>query len=1292
MTARFFLQKVSPLILFLLPALLVNAQYTSVPTERVVGHDKNDLSEHFTDAEIYRIDLPSMHQLVQSSSFNHAVALKLDGLGEFKFSLVHNPVYNEDLIIRVQTETGIETRPGPDLIKTFKGYTSTGEGKVRLTIDEGFINGFIETRNDIMNIELLSNYVDNAPEDQIVVYYQKNAIDKGPHECGTKDPLKHEDPERIREELSNRAPGDCYEVEVAYANDWLMYDDHGNNVTQVENHNIAVMNNVQANYDDEFEEELVFTIVEIFVSTCSTCDPWTSSTSANALLSDFAGWANGPSGFQQPNDLACIWTDRNFNGPTIGLAWVAAVCFDNFQFCTTQDFSNNAQLLRVLVAHEFGHLFGALHDGSGSPTIMAPSVSNVSSWSTASVNDIDDYIDDINCLGPCPASAPPEAGASSNITEGCFPLEVQFFDNSSGVVEEWQWFFEGGTPNFSSDQDPVVVFQNPGTYDVSLEVSNQAGSNTIFLEDYITVLPAPTADFTYDSDELFYEFTDLSEDASDWFWDFGDGGTSTNQNPFHLYDEDGFYTVVLTVENDCGLDIYELEIEVISVPVASFNYNPGAGCQPLTVQFTNESTPNADEFFWSFEGGIPSESTDENPVVLYEQPGTYSVTFIASNEAGDDIALMSDVITVDPLPIAGFDFAVNGLEAQFLSTASFNNSVTWLFGDGNSSSQDNPTHVYNTGGVYEVMQIAENDCGPDTAIHVLNVDGPPNAGMTVNETEGCSPFTVVYMSTTGGDVDSYQWSFPGGDPSTSIAEMPIVTYDAPGVYNATLVVTNSSGSDTLEIEGIVTVHPDVESAFSFIVDGPIVDFTNESTGFTDIEWIIDGETYDMDNPSVFLEDGEYEVMLIATGPCGSDTSVQVVTVATPPVAGFTIQGGSSTGCQPFTVQFMSTSSSNSELFEWSFPGGTPATSMDENPLVTYNEPGTYSVSLVVTSQGGTDEVVFDDFIEVNPLPTALFTTVQNGTVVDFENMSEDADDFDWYFGDGETSGANNPTHDFGDFGTYEITLIAFNNCGSDTTTLLLELAGLPVPDFSVEEQVGCSPFTVKFKDESQNGATSWEWEFEGGDPQFSTKKNPTVVYEEPGVYTVRLTAYNNAGSQALVRLDYITVEAQPESVFDAQANGDQVEFENLSENATSYLWNFGDNTTDTTQNPVHVYAGTGTYTVQLIAYNSCGADTFYLDVDVLSTSILIPYDKGQHSVWPNPNNGNFNLDIPETEGTSNARVEIIDVSGRVVYSAKQEEWSGTNRLKVHLSVDAGLYYVIYQGSDGRQVFPVVISD
>jgi len=154
-------------------------------------------------------------------------------------------------------------------------------------------------------------------------------------------------------------------------------------------------------------------------------------------------------------------------------------------------------------------------------------------------------------------------------------------------------------------------------------------------------------------------------------------------------------------------------------PIASFSATPTTGCAPLTVQFDNTSSANTTGFNWQFSGGTPDTSTLQNPLVEYAVPGTYLVRFTASNAAGSDSIVQN--IVVKPLPLAGFDFLVSGKTVDFGNLSQNADTLLWDFGDGNSSSETNPSHVYAANGDYTVTLTAINDCGTSIMEQIITI-------------------------------------------------------------------------------------------------------------------------------------------------------------------------------------------------------------------------------------------------------------------------------------------------------------------------------------------------------------------------------------------------------------------------------------------------------------------------------------------------------------------------------------------------------------------------------------------
>lgn len=1212
------------------------------------------LESHFSGYTLSTLDPQVVADLLRSApAFDE---IRLEAAGKvFRFALSARDIRDAGYTLRVATDQGIVEMPR-SRNKTYAGYTLRGSYPVRITSDDAFFSGMIGQADGFIFIEPLSEYIRGAAPGEYILYKDTDALAHfsnencgidGHHHVRPSNPDLGNDSVTEGHEDARRV---CKVIQIALADDHWMYNKYGS-IAAVENHNMTVINNVATNYDTEFNDDLQFSVVQIFISTSVANDPWTQSLDIEQVLNDFTGW--GPSGFSNTHDVASLWSGRNFNGSVIGLAWVGAVC-SSYRYNVLEDFSTNAQFLRVLQAHELGHNFNADHDAAGSNTIMAPAVNSSTTWSTASQNAINGYISQVNCLGPCQAPQPPVANFTADPTEGCTPLVVYFDDQSLNNPTSWTWSFPGGTPSSSTLQNPVVTYNTAGNFNVTLTVSNAQGSNAITKTNFITVLPDPIADFDYSINLNEVDFTNLSLHADSYLWNFGDGNTSTLTNPLHVYDEDGIYTVTLTAFNDCGADTYTITIEILTPPTAFFDSDIVAGCEPFSVQFINLSSNNAESFEWSFPGGIPSTSTDFEPTVMYQTPGVYPVSLTAINEAGEDTYSVNGYITVHAEPSAEFTYSTTGLTVTFNAANSQGDTFFWTFGDGQTSAVQNPVHTYAASGTYTVTLTVNNSCGANSVQTTLTVLGLPVAGITANVQSGCPPLVVQFQSTSSGNPTAYAWVFEGGAPATSTLANPLVTYATPGTFDVQLTVTNNVGLDTLILVDYITVLHPAASGFSYSTNGSTASFSDTSAYATSWLWDFgDGQTSSDQNPThTYTADGSYTVMQIAFGICGSDTSLAVVTIATPAQADFTWQF--SGDCVPMTAQFFNASSANATSLEWIFPGGSPSSSTALNPVVTYSTPGTYTVTLIANAPAGADTLVWSGLVQVGAAPDAAFLLATNDVTVTFTNQSVGANSFLWNFGDGQSSTEANPVHTYPGFGTYTVTMIATGTCGLDTSTVTIVLGSVPNALFLYSGHIGCAPFSVQFTDQSQNSPTAWLWTFEGGDPPTSEEQNPLVQYAVPGDYFVSLRVTNGAGTDVLVLDDVIQVSGSPDAAFTFVQAGNTVSLEYTGTDYDSLRWNFGDGRTDVSLNPTVNYPQDGTYEISLIVFNSCGADTSAVLVNINTTSTAdAAGNPDGWTLFPNPFGRELALaGTPREDGR--LRVEVFDTQGKRI---SLEEWT-----------------------------------
>ncbi|MEO0778079.1 MAG: PKD domain-containing protein [Bacteroidota bacterium] len=452
------------------------------------------------------------------------------------------------------------------------------------------------------------------------------------------------------------------------------------------------------------------------------------------------------------------------------------------------------------------------------------------------------------------------------------------------------------------------------------------------------------------------------------------------------------------------------------------------------------------------------------------------------------------------------------------------------------------------------------------------------------------------------------------------------------------------------------VLPSPLAQFTALTSGSTITLTNTSANATTYSWDFgDGQSSTDPNPShTYAMDGTYTVTLTATNACGSVTTTQTVTIntAVAPVAAFLAD--QQQGCAPLTVQFTDQSLNNATAWDWSFPGGTPATATVANPLVSYANPGVYDVTLRVSNGAGVDEENQVAWITVLGPPTANFNFVENGGTVQFTSLASDADSYLWDFGDGQSSTAVSPLHTYAGTGNYLVRLTVTNDCGTDVFEELVrvDVLQLPTVRFTLDRSQGCTPLTVQFTDQSTSQISSWEWLFPGGNPSSSTEPNPVVRYETAGLYDVSLRVSNAAGATEQQLAGVVRVEKTPRAEFAVVQDVQDpytFTFTDQSEDAQSIAWDFGDGSPFAFDSQVrHTYAQQGTYTVILTASNAFCSALRSAPVGIYLSSTSDPAVSDRWRLWPNPTTGWLHM---AWEGEMRPQaLRVLDATGRQVYT------------------------------------------
>jgi PKD repeat protein/Tol biopolymer transport system component len=451
--------------------------------------------------------------------------------------------------------------------------------------------------------------------------------------------------------------------------------------------------------------------------------------------------------------------------------------------------------------------------------------------------------------------------------------------------------------------------------------------------------------------------------------------------------------------------------------------------------------------------------------------------------------------------------------------------------------------------------------------------------------------------------DGTQMEIPS--PLPSIEARPSISADGCCVAfgsNATNLVSD----DTNGVWDVFTAH-DLPTAY-FYADPTVgvppltVTFTNTSRCSDSYVWDygdgLTGTGTTLTHTHAYTSAGVYTVSLTASSPYGSDvlTYTDYIGVYDIPIASFS--GSPLVGTAPLQVEF-NNHSLDATSYHWDFGDGSDSTAA--NPTHDYFSSGTYTVTLTASNPVGSDVLTRPAYITVHQPPVPDFigepTTGLSPVTVTYTNTSQYADSYVWDYGDGQTSttGAVTHTHSYPTVGAYTVTLTAVNvhAAVSNTRVAYVNVYTTPVPAFDATPIVGAVPLTVTFSN-SSTGASDYSWSF--GNGETSPVPEPVHVYNAPGHYTVTLTAFNPVTSASLTKTHYITAYLRPVADFTATPRlGTSplvITITNLSQNADTFLWHYGDGITSTVATIVHshTYSVPGVYTVSLTSSNSYNYD------------------------------------------------------------------------------------------------------
>ena len=850
--------------------------------------------------------------------------------------------------------------------------------------------------------------------------------------------------------------------------------------------------------------------------------------------------------------------------------------------------------------------------------------------------------------------------ASVNFPATCVNTPFNFSITLPYTATSLKWLFYGTSPDvvvnnpipdstFVLDGKTLNLYKltgsyqysTIGTYKVTVVASNPTsdGCNGEQEIDYdLEVFQKPTANFSWTHNGCLSDsvrFTDaangLGRTITKWKWEFGDNTVDSVKNPAKKYTVANTYTVKETITTDvgCTADTSKV-IQISNPPIALFTVALPA-CMGVPVTFTDASSINSGTIqkrYWDFGNGQKDSAITNDPkTVVYNTPGTYTVSFFVVSSTGCISNVFSRQIVINPAPKP--DFILPGNICLPIGLATFTNTTTlpapgnvnltkykWSFGDGGSSTLKNPTHNYAAVGNYIVTLTATSDSGCIGTItkSVVDIFPQPKADFNLPNGVCFKDSTRFFDASTPGQGQTlikYGWNF--GDNSTDTLKNPVKYYAAPNTY----VVKHWAISDK-------GCYSDTVTKSALVNPLPTVDFT------------------------------------ISTPAC----ETRLFT--------FTPKSVANTG--------------NIISWYWNFGDGNIKALPTGNPFTyTYNTAGTRTISHAVITDKGCKSDTLKKAIAINPLPKpdfvvpdvclsdafAVFTntsTITDGSAAQFT--------YAWTYGDPNANAGNPNTstlkdgkHRYSSSGNYNVVLkvVSKDGCVDSVLKVLTVNGDKPKADFAIINTGNiCAGDVLQIKENSTVNFGKitkvqiyWEWP---GTALLFTDDTPTLAktysrilpdFSTPvsKTFQIRYLAYSGIVCVDEI-IKTITVNARPKVAF-STLPGICV---NALPRQITQAANVG------SVSGSGAYRGPGVSTTGLFNPTTAGVGTHTVWYKFTSTFGCLDSAKQTITVWPLPT-ANFTVDSPTC---INSAITLRDAS--VANANKLTKWSwdfgdGTNAIK-----------------------------
>ena len=733
----------------------------------------------------------------------------------------------------------------------------------------------------------------------------------------------------------------------------------------------------------------------------------------------------------------------------------------------------------------------------------------------------------------------------------------------------------------------------------------------------------------------------------DWCY----AGVLTGCIDLDLSTYDGQGNVLLKIENvnDYGNNMYVDNVQLSSncfiqpgAPTAQFSYSASSGCPPITVQYTDESygNPAPSSWSWSFPGGSPSSSTQQNPTVTYGTDGTFDVSLTVSNGNGSDTYTQTGIVTVNSGQTTQFyfeDFEVVGQSGWTLQNP--DGSIAW-------AATTNASGINGSRSIWMNFYNYQNGIGQEDYLFTqngLDFTGQSNVQLT---------FDYAYAR------------FDDGNGSINSDKIEIfVSTDGGNTYPDLVFTGEEDGT------GNFSTSPDAQSSF---VPSTADDWCGSGFGAS-------CPTIDM---SAYDGLADVRLRVVSTNNYGNnfyidniDLSSGCSPVATGPTANFS--STNATGCAPFTVTYTNNSLGSPTSEQWLFPGGNPASSTSSPVTVNYNNAGQYDVTLIVSDGVENDTLLRSNYVDAQTPQNAV---CQNTTVALNANgiYSLNASEIDVT----PASECGNP-----DIGLTGVTIYTCNNLGPNNIVLTYDYGSFQsscaatvtvvdnrFPDVycaNTTVSLGANGIGVLSPDDVDNGS------IDNCSITSRTLSQTTFSCADIGPQFVVMDVTDASGNTESCSILVNVVDGNvPIPSFGYGLNGLEVNFNNASNgNWVTADWNFGDGGTAQGDLVSHTYAAPGQYIVSLTLNNGCTSITEVDTITVFGNPNSIE-NFNIEGITANPNPTQDIIELSYAGSLTSVDLELQTMLGQQIWSKSAVALGGPFNERISLANLAGGNYIL----------------